>query len=298
MKKVTMLFCISLLHGAAAFAAEPTLVALENPRLATGIHIGDVLERKLVVEAPSPYELPKTALPLKGERINGMELVGVTLQNPQKSGDNKRYELTLKYQVFAAASKPVVMHLPEIALPLAGGDASAEIHVPTWHFWYTPLASGDIHTARSNAQPQRKPVLLDTNPQQLAVSLAVLLLGVGGLIYINADRRWLPWMGGSFAQAYRKLRRLPAAQAGAHAQALGYLHQAFNCVHGQTLFRSQLGEFLAQHPQYQPLGEEIDRFFQRSEALLFTREHADSAVLVGELQQFCRRLRNCERRVA
>ena len=298
MKKVTMLFCISLLHGAAAYAAEPALVALENPRVATGIHIGDVLERKLTVEAPLPYELHKTALPLKGERINGVELVGVALQGPQKAGDNQRYELTLKYQLFAAASKPMVMRLPEVALPLAGGDTPAEIHVPAWHFWYAPLASGNIHTARSNAQPQRKPALLNTSPQRLAIALAVLLLGIGGLIYINADRRWLPWMGGSFAQAYRKLRRLPSAQAGAHAQALGYLHQAFNRIHGQALFRGQLGDFLAQHPQYQPLSGEIDRFFQRSEALLFTREHADSAALVGELQQFCRRLRDCERRVA
>ena len=298
MKKVMMLFCMCLLHGAAAHAAEPALVALENPRAATGINIGDVLERKLVIEANLPYELPKTALPLKGERINGMELVGVALQGPQKSGDSQRYTLTLRYQVFAASSKPVVMRLPEVTLPLAGGETPAEINVPAWHFWYAPLAAGNIHTARSNAQPPRKPALLDTNPQQLALALAALLVGIAGLIYMNADRRWLPWMGGSFAQAYRKLRRIPSAQAGAHAQALGYLHQAFNRTYGQTLFRSQLGEFLAQQPQYQPLAGEIDHFFQRSEALLFTQEHADGAALAGELQQFCRRLRDCERRVA
>ncbi len=301
MKKLTTLFSIclfpiSLCAGAMAYAAEATLVSLDNPRIATGITIGDVLERRLVIEASPPYELPKSALPLKGERVDGIELVGVALQG-EKTAGIQRYEVKLSYQVFAAASKPSVMRLPALTLALGGGDTPAEVSVPAWHFWSSPLAAGNIHTARSNAQPQRKPTLLDTGPERLALALAVFLVGIVGLVYINADRRWLPWMGGSFAQAYRKLRKTPA-QTGHQAQALGYVHQAFNQVHGSTLFRRQLGEFFAQHPQYQPLAKDIDSFFQRSETLLFTGENADSPALVKELQQLCRRLRDCERGIA
>ncbi|MCB5191513.1 nonribosomal peptide synthetase MxaA [Methylobacillus arboreus] len=284
------------MSATAANAAEATLVALENPRVSTGIAIGDVLERKLVIEAKSPYELPASALPLKGERVDGIEVMDVSLQS-EKAGDGHRYQVKLSYQVFAASDKPRVMRLPAATLNLAGGNTPVEVSIPAWHFWYSPLVAGNIHTARSNAQPQRKPALLDTGMEPLGLTLAVLLLGLGGLVYINADRRWLPWMGGSFAQAYRKLRRLPP-QAGSNAQALGYLHQAFNRVYGRALFRRQLGEFLAQHPQYQSLAGEIDGFFQRSEALLFAHGNADSAALIKDLQQLCRRLRDCERKIA
>ncbi|MPS49616.1 nonribosomal peptide synthetase MxaA [Methylobacillus sp.] len=301
MKKLTTLFYLCLLPiglcvGAMAYAAEATLVSLDNPRIATGIMIGDVLERRLMIEASPPYELPKSALPLKGERVDGIELVGVALQGTKRAG-NQRYEVKLSYQVFAAATKPSVMRLPALTLALGGGDAPAEVNVPAWHFWSSPLAAGNIHTARSNAQPQRKPALLDTGPERLVIALAIFLVGVAGLVYVNADRRWLPWMGGSFAQAYRKLRKMPA-QSGREAQALGYMHQAFNQVHGSTLFRRQLGEFLARHSQYRPLAQDIDSFFQRSETLLFTGENANGPALVSELQQLCRRLRDCERGVA
>ena len=301
MKKLTLLFSICLLPVAlclatAASAAPATLVSLDNPRIATGVTLGDVLERRLVIEASPPYELLKTALPLKGERIDGMELVAVALQG-EKAASGQRYELTLSYQVFAAPGKPSVMHLPALTLALAGGNTPVELDVPAWHFWSAPLVAGNIHTARNNIQPQRKPALLDIGLERLVIALTVLLVGIVGLVYINADRRWLPWMGGSFAQAYRKLRKTPAL-AGHHAQALGHVHQAFNQVHGSTLFRPQLGEFLVQHPHYQPLAQDIDGFFQRSEALLFAGADADGTALLKDLQQLCRRLRDCERGVA
>ncbi|SNR93468.1 mxaA protein [Methylobacillus rhizosphaerae] len=295
MKKTMMLFCICLFHGAAAYAEEATLVRLDNPRVSTGVEIGDVLERTLVIEAKSPYVLPKSSLPLKGEREDGIEIVGVALKS-EKAGDGQRYELKLSYQVFAAASKAQVLHLPAMNLALSGGDAAVDIGIPAWHFWYSPLVAGDIHTARRQAQPQRKPALLETGVERLGIALAALLLGLGGLVYINAERRWLPWMGGNFAQAYRQLRKLPL-QSGNHVQALVYLHQAFNQVYGQTLFRRQLDGFFAENPQYQSLATEIEDFFQYSETLLFTRESVDSAVLIRRVQQLCRRLRDCERRV-
>lgn len=292
--KKALIVCLSLWASTVVHAAPATLVSVQDPRASTGIEIGDVLQRTLVIDAQAPYELPNSALPIKGARIDGVELVDIAVRD-DKRGNDHHYEISLRYQVFQGAAKPLVMRLPQTTLALTGGSEAANITVPAWHFWYSPLVAGDIHTARSNLQPQIKPALLpqDTSSLRLALAAAVLAVGLIGLLYINAERRWLPWMGGHFAQAYRQLRK-----AKSQSQALAILHQAFNRVHGQTLFRPQLPEFLAAHSQYQGLATEIDAFFQRSESLLFTRQDSDLPVLIKDLQQLSRRLRDAERRVA
>ena len=296
--KKALIVCLCLWASAVAQAAPATLVSLHNPRASTGIEIGDVLQRSLVIESEAPYELPGSALPIKGARIDGVELVDIAVKD-DKRGNGHHYEITLTYQVFQGGAKPLVMRLPQTTLALTGGSEAANITVPAWHFWYSPLVVGDIHTARSNLQPQIKPALLpqDVSSLRLGIAIAVLVIGLIGLLYINAERRWLPWMGGPFAQAYRQLRKSSLKTQG-QGQALGILHQAFNRVHGQTLFRPQLPEFLVAHPQYQSLAGEIDAFFQRSESLLFTRQDTDVPALIKELQVLSRRLRDAERRVA
>lgn len=292
--KKALIVSLCLWASTLAHAAPATLVSLQNPRASTGIEIGDVLQRSLVIESETPYELPGSALPIKGARIDGVELVNIAVKG-DKHGKGHRYEITLTYQVFQGGAKPLVMRLPQTTLALTGGSEAANITVPAWHFWYSPLVVGDIHTARSNLQPQIKPALLPeaTSSARLSVAVAVLVLGLIGLLYINAERRWLPWMGGHFAQAYRQLRK-----AKTQGQALNIVHQAFNRVYGQTLFRPQLAEFLAAHPQYQSHAAAIEAFFARSESLLFTREQSDLPALIKDLQQLSRQLRDAERRVA
>ena len=67
MKSLLLLLAATLLAGLAqaAHAAEATarIVQLHNPLQSTGIRIGDVMERKVVLEAPTPYQLSRSSLP-------------------------------------------------------------------------------------------------------------------------------------------------------------------------------------------------------------------------------------------
>ena len=52
-------------HHAAAEQVAARIVQLLNPIQSTGIRIGDIMERKVVLEAPAPYQLSRTALPMR-----------------------------------------------------------------------------------------------------------------------------------------------------------------------------------------------------------------------------------------
>ncbi|MCB5186807.1 nonribosomal peptide synthetase MxaA [Methylobacillus caricis] len=302
MKKVTILWLMltSITFPILVQAAEEpaSLISVANPRISTGIHIGDVLQREIQLEAKAPYQLSMTALPKKGERNQGVELVDIGVHT-EKTGDGNRYSVSLSYQIFSTGQLPKVLRLPETALALTGGQEAAAINVPAWQFWFSPLVTGSIHTARDNIQPQIKPSLVDSDAHRLrfVLALVALMTGLAGLVYVNADKRWLPFMGGEFSQAYRKLRKLPK-KAGQEQQALQYVHQAFNQVYGRSLFRKNLGQFFAAYPEYSPMRNEIDAFFVRSETLLFTTQPVDAAQFIQDAQHFCRSLRDCERRVA
>ncbi|MCB5184979.1 nonribosomal peptide synthetase MxaA [Methylobacillus gramineus] len=302
MKKVTILWLMvaSLILSAAGYAAEGpvNLVSVLNPRMTTGIHIGDVLQREIHLQSKAPYQLSTTALPIKGERNQGVELVDVAVQT-DKAGDDSRYVVTLSYQVFSAAKQPKVLRLPDTAFAFTGGKEAAAVNIPVWQFWFSPLVTGSIHTARDNIQPQMKPFLIETDTHQLrfGLALALMLAGLVGLVYVNADKRWLPFMGGEFSRAYRKLRKLPRTP-GQEQQALQHVHQAFNQVYGRSLFRQNLEQFFAEHPEYRQMQDEIDAFFARSDTVLFTTQPVDAAKFIEDTQQFSRALRDCERRVA
>ena len=65
MKSLRLLLAATLLvslsqPGLAAQSAA-RIVQLQNPLQSTGIRIGDVMERKVVLEAPAPYQLSRSA---------------------------------------------------------------------------------------------------------------------------------------------------------------------------------------------------------------------------------------------
>ena len=102
-------------------------------------------------------------------------------------------------------------------------------------------------------------------------------------------------MGGPFAQAHRKIKRLPTNSA-QQKQALFDLHNAFNQTFGATLFAKNLHQFLAEHPQFSRLTTEIQAFFETSNRALFA-SHSENETSVKELLALSKRLRNSERGV-
>jgi mxaA protein len=302
MKSLRLLLAAALLASLVqpTFAAEAAarIVQLQNPLQSTGIRIGDVMERKVVLEAPAPYQLSRSALPAKGSNRNGIELAEVQIET-QPHGNSNRYAVTLRYQVFAHAAAPSVMVLPEEQFALTGGPKGLAVKIPEWRFWYAPLAVANLSTAKGNLQPQFAPPILpaDTHWARLYGYVALLVLAALGLAWFNADGRWLPFMNGPFAQAHRRIKRLPA-DGQSWKQALAALHDAFNRAHGHNLFAADIGEFVARHPRYAPARGSIEAFFAQSGHALFSQPPQDNRAFLGQLVTLSKLLRDCERRGA
>lgn len=278
-------------------ASELKVLSIKNPEFSNGIKIGDVINRSIEVEVDSNYQLPKTSLPIKGENHNGIELRDISVQMTKHSGKNV-YAILLSYQVFASAAKPVVMALPAEHLALSGGEKPLSIDIPKWQFWFSPSVAEGVVNAKENLQPQAKPTLLNLNEHtyRLYVYLALLLIGMLGLVYINADKRWLPFMNGEFAQAHRNIKKLKNENV-TKAKLFGYMHQAFNNVNGANLFASDLDTFLASNPKFEKLRDEIKVFFEQSNEALFATQNENATQHLQNLILLSKRLRDCERGV-
>lgn len=267
-----------------------------NPTRSNGIQVGDVLKRSIEINARSNQKIQEKSLPLKGARVNGVELVDVKVVS--KETDHKLvHSIVLAYQVFADANAPTVMAIPEASIELAG---SAKVTVPAWHFWFSPLVATKYDNVLPNLQPQEKvpPISLGAHQTRLFVYLALLVIGLIGTVYVNADKQWLPFMGGNFAIAHRKIKKV----AKSHQQdaikvrkALLSLHQAFNRAYGKNLFAQDVDNFTNQYPGFKKLATDITQFLETSNQALFSKHPHDQSALVTNLVGLSKRLRDCER---
>lgn len=286
----------------AKLSAEQPAIKVSNPPSSNGVHIGDVLSRTVVVESPTAVTLAENALPKKGSKHDGIELVDVALQTHPQSG-HTQYTLQLRYQVFAVSTTPSVMHLPAEKLTFSG-VAATSVEVPAWGFWFSPLVSGDTATARKNILPEYKTPLIASHAdqQRLGLFLTLLIASLAVLLYINADGHWLPFMGGAFARAHRQLKLLARSPkpktAVEEKQALVYLHQAFNQHYGANIFARDVEEFVSLRPSFKSLQQEITQFFEASNQSLYAVSARDSRQVIVDLVQLSKRLRDCERGVA
>lgn len=283
--------------SAMAQESDANILNIINPTVSNGIQIGDVLNRTIVIEVNTPYQISKTALPMKGEVRNGIELADITVTSSEKAKKNI-VSIALRYQVFISAAKPVVMQLPKEEFTLIGGDKALSIKVPAWNFWFSPLVAQGITNAKENLQPQYKPTLINISADHARfwVSLVLFITGLLGLVYVNADKRWLPFMNGAFAQAHRSLKKLPGNQT-SEKKALAHMHHAFNNLHGENLFANDIEQFLAAHPKFSILKTDITTFFAQSNASLFGNKHKESEQFMSGLIALSKRLRDCERGV-
>lgn len=283
-----------LASAAYAESNEVKVLKIINPAVNNGIQIGDVLTRTITIETDTAYDLPKTSLAIKGESKNDIELHDINVSTT-KSLNKKLFKITLSYQVFANAAKPVQMELPIEHLLFTGPNNMA-IDIPAWRFWYSPLVAEGITNAKNLMQPQIKPALIAVKSIQmwLAIFSGLLAIGLLGLVYVNADKRYLPFMNGAFAKAHRHIKKLDKGQA-TDRTAFVYMHQAFNQVYGANLFSGELDQFLTAHPKFMKVKDEIVRFFELSNATLFA--NVNHASTHEDLIGLSKRLRDCERGV-
>lgn len=283
-------------------ADEAKIIRITNPEMNYGVHIGDKLTRKITIAVPSPYTIEVTAFPKKGTRANGIELVEVSVESESQK-TNTLYSVLLSYQPFTSTKTPAVMQLPLETLSISGSEKTLSISIPAWRFWFSPLVVGDISMVEQNMKPQIKPPLVDINTTQtrLIAFFSLFLFGLLGLVYINADSRWLPFMGGAFAKAHRQLKRL-ARKSGQKTQSdekkgLVYIHQAFNQVFGANIFARDINQFIASHPNFSKAKTEIEQFFNASNRSLYVIDENDSTQVITNLVRLSKQLRDCERGV-
>ncbi len=280
--------------------SEAEILHVTNPSASYGVNIGDKLSRKITLRTQAPYQIEASAFPKKGTKTNGIELVEINIES-DKQKTSTLYTILLSYQTFTNSNTPITMQLPVEKFALSGGEKSLAIDVPAWNFWFSPLAIGGAGLAESSLQPQFKPPLVDTraNQTRLVVFLGLFLTGLLGLLYINADGNWLPFMGGAFAKAHRQLKRLskntkPKTQV-EEKKALVYIHQAFNKVYGANIFARDIDHLIFLRPSFKKMKVGIEQFFNDSNRSLYATDVNDSAKVIMNLVALSKQLRDCER---
>ncbi len=296
------LWSTSLVLHAADEAKAAKIVSLTNPAQTYGVQIGDKLSRELVLDVPAPLKISEGALPKKGSKNNGVELVEIQVQTDQQK-DLTRYTVSLSYQPFVSPNKPTVMQLPTEKISLSGGAKAEVLEVPAWNFWFSPIVGGGIETAQNNIQPEAAPPLVDVSAHntRLVLFASMLAASLLALLYLNADGNWLPFMGGAFAKAHRQLKRLAKSSGAKTAveekQALVYIHQAFNQHFGANMFARDIEPFVAKRTSFKKMKAEIAQFFDASNQSLYAVEPRDSQKVIADLVQLSKQLRDCERGV-
>ena len=282
-----------------------TIKAVE-PTKRVGYTVGDVIERDITLTIKPPYQLIETSLPIPGyeKRYRG-QLIGIELKSishEKEALDNgTQHRIKLAYQVFTnnvvaknASLGPEYLHL----INTTNKNDLVKYRIPSFDIAISPIAIFGQVKIENNMSGFHAPFMISSEKeqQQLKVSLAVLVISLLGLLYILGKHAWLPRMGGTFARAYRKMRKLPETQGGLQ-QAVTAMHHAFNQSAGFTVFNHNVDAFIAQKPNYASIKSEIQQFFALSRQVYFepNAAHGLGDKPLTWLKGFCRRCRDCER---
>jgi mxaA protein len=281
-----------------AWAAAPvTRLETVEPR-AFGYSLGDVIERRVVVEAQAPYTLTAKSLPRPGRIGAWLELRAPEVKAMHDGGAN-RYQIVLVYQLVNSPNEVRTLALPEADLEFTGGERPVRETIPEFLFTAGPLtpeqivARGPLDEMQPDVTPP--PVPTDAIQKRLAgyaAAAAVILLflayALWGIPFLDRTR-------GPFARAVGEVKRLARARDDAATRkAIRRIHRAFDETAGRAVFASEVSSFLARHPRYASLGPEIARFYELSRQEFFAGGTQERGVLPW-LAEFCRECRNRER---
>ena len=291
----------AMLLGATSHAAPAPADTLgassEEPR-AFGYMVGDVVSRRIALRVPSGLELDPDSLPRAGTRGRAVELQRVVLH---KSLAGAPEALQLDYQVFLAPREVRVLEMPVIELRFKGLPRPQTLRIDAWPVTVAPLVPVDAPSREGlgDMRPDREPPRVDTFAARTRLALeggAIVLL----LAYLASVYLVLPWSAQRrrpFGRAWKALASLPARpDAKQRRAAFEHLHAALNETAGEVLFEPGLSRFVAQRPRFEPLRDELVRFFAESRAEFFSG--GDDAVDARWLVALCRRCRDLERGAA
>ncbi|OIR12406.1 hypothetical protein GALL_61050 [mine drainage metagenome] len=277
-----------------------------DPIRLVGYTVGDVIEREVILTIKAPYKLVETSLPIIGyeKRYKG-QVIGIELKDISHSEEvndsSTTHHIHLAYQVFTnnvvaknAALGPEYINL----VNTKNHQDLVKYRIPSLDIAISPIAIFGQVKIENNMSQLMGPLELSNKKESnwLKASIALLVISLLGLLYILGMRAWLPLMGGSFAKAYRALRKLPNTPEGLK-QAVSKVHEALNATATVSVFSNNLDDFITEKPSFAPIKSEIQQFFGLSRHVYFEPSaiHDTGSDPRLWLQQFVRRCRDCER---
>ncbi len=289
---------LGALLGCTAIPTGVAAVSVDEPR-AFGWQIGDVVARRIRIDAPPGTVLDAATLPRAHTRGGAVELRGMEWLHGGPDTTATHHELTLRYQLMRSPPALRSYELPAVVFQFNGATPVQQARLDGWGLMVSPLVPADAPTRRGLGalRPDAPSVPIDTRTVRQRMigygAAALLLLAYLAHVYLGVP--WWQRRNRPFATAWHALRALPAgSEQDQRNAAYAQLHRAFNASGGEVLFETGVDRFVARRPRFALLRGEIRQFFQASRQVHFGSPTADDGGR-EQLLAFCRRCRDAER---
>ncbi len=249
-----------------ALPARAEVELRADPPHGYGWWLGDRLIHVVTLAPPPGFTLDRASLPRSRAVEYWLDLTGVRVDEIRIEGrDGVR--ITTEWQNFYAALEPAARDVPPWQARFLGPEGATETaEVPGWSFVTSPIRP---ILAPSNAAALQPDVGISPLPAgdyaRATAGFALLaLLALAGLAF---NQGWWPFHARPerpFTRALSRLRRAPDAPARMLA-----LHRGLDAAHGAPLLSADLAGFIAAHPEFAPLGPDLEGFFAQSGQLFF-----------------------------
>jgi mxaA protein len=269
--------------------------------------VGDTFRRQIDITVPDSYALDKASQPAPGRLNYWLDLRAVDIEESPSSG-MRRYRLGLDYQTFYVPLSPAPLTVPGLKLRFssAGGPA-LEADIPRFNFVMAPLREIQPEKPDEGPTGYLKP---DAIPQKISTISNRIGFGAGalaallGFCLLAYHRAWWPFrarLHRPFTQAARVIKfNATKDDLEAYRTGLLTLHRAFDLSAGHRVLAEDVPVFLSEHREFQPLEEDIERFFTNSRRAFFGNDMAGAARVMpfASVAKLGSRLGEAERRAA
>jgi mxaA protein len=281
-----------LLSGCSALLPSPiSRFELQTPR-PFGYVIGDEIHHRLVIETRQDVTLNPDSLPKQGALNRWLNLNQVSVATDT---DSDELIVDLQYQAFYAPNEVKMLTVPGFTLRFNQSGKTIEQAVPEWHFTLSPikeLAVRKDEDGLNYMRPDAVPLPLSDSNQWLAVYVSLSLALMTGL-YLGYLYGFFPvWPKQRIFK--RALWELSGKSQSDMPRGLAVVHHAFNVLNEQPLFKHRLVDFYQTHAEYQIAAEQIEWFFNFSNAVLFAGKQDFTVDDWQKLQDLCRICRDIE----
>ena len=232
-----------------------------------GYTVGDVLERRLLVDRARDGTVDPASLPRPGRSGRWFQLREVA---PSPDG------VRLIYQIVNAPPQPDQENLPALNVRVIDHDGRAqEAAIGPFTVTMAPIVhfGPDDVVQLGDVRPDLDPRPIDTSRRRGRVlAYAAALMALAAALLAPALARRLGWRpSGPFARAARALRgpSLRGDDAGARGRALRRLHEAFDEAAGRTLALDNIELLFGAHPWLTPARAKVEALLVDSRAAFF-----------------------------